>query len=306
VRCARRPRRPGWGGGAARRAEALAGYIFLLPAGLLLAIFLVWPTLQVLGLSVTDYQLLAPSATHVVGLDNYRQLLHDADFRDAVRVTLTFALGALPLQATLALVLALVLNLRLPGGGMLRAAFFYPTILSVVVAGVIWSYLYHPTQGLFNQLLTGLGLPRQPFLSGRDQALPAIGALAAWQNVGFYMVIFLAGLRQIPPQCYEAAALDGATGWQQLRFITLPLLRPISAFVAVVGTIYALRLFTEVYVLTRGGPFGATRTLIYFIWEEGLRFRHTAYAAAAAVLFFLLVLAITLVQRRLLEAGAGR
>jgi len=305
VRCARRLRCPGWGGGAARGAEALAGYMFLLPAGLLLAIFLVWPTLQVLGLSITDYQLLAPSATHVVGLANYRQLLHDADFRDAVRITLTFALGAVPLQASLALALALVLNLRLPGGGMLRAAFFYPTILSVVVAGVVWSYLYHPTQGLFNQILTGLGLPRQPFLSGRHQALPAIGALAAWQNVGFYMVIFLAGLRQIPPQCYEAAALDGATGWQQLRFITLPLLRPISAFVAVVGTIYALRLFTEVYVLTRGGPFGATRTLIYFIWEEGLRFRHTAYAAAA-VLFFLLVLAITLIQRRLVEAGAGR
>jgi fructooligosaccharide transport system permease protein len=288
---------PGWRHAA--RQEAVAGWLFILPAGVLLALFLVWPALQALLLSFTDYQLLAPLPTHFVGAENYRDLLRDGTVWQAVRTTLTFAALAVPVQAGLALALALGLNLALPGRGALRAAFFCPVVVSTVVAAVIWSYLYHPTQGLFNRVLVGLGLPAQPFLSSPQQALPAILGIASWQNVGFYLVIFLAGLQQIAPQLYEASAVDGANGWQQFRFITVPQLRRTISFVVVVATIYALRLFTEVYVTTKGGPFGATRTVIYLVWEEGVAFRHTGYAAALAVLFFLLVLAITLLQRRL-------
>jgi fructooligosaccharide transport system permease protein len=283
----------------AGRREAVAGWLFILPAGILLVLFLVWPALQALLLSFTDYQLLAPLPTRFIGAENYRQLLGDGTVWQAVRTTLTFAALAVPVQSGLALALALGLNLALPGRGALRAAFFCPVVVSTVVAAVIWSYLYHPTQGLFNRVLTGVGLPAQPFLSSSRQALPAILGIATWQNVGFYLVIFLAGLQQIAPQLYEAAAVDGANGWQQFRFVTVPQLRRTTSFVVVVATIYALRLFTEVYVTTKGGPFGATRTVIYLVWEEGVAFRHTGYAAALAVLFFLLVLAITLLQRRL-------
>lgn len=294
--------------GARRRAareEALAGWLCIAPAGILLLLFLVWPAVQAVLLSFTDYQLLAPLPTHFVGGENYRQILRDGEVWRAARTTLTFAALAVPLQTGIALALALALNLPLPGRAILRAAYFCPVVISTVVAGVIWSYLYHPSQGLFNRALVGLGLPAQPFLSSPRQALPAILGIATWQNVGFYLVIFLAGLQQIAPQLYEAAAVDGANRWQQFRFVTVPQLRRTTAFVVVVATIYALRLFTEVYVTTKGGPFGSTRTLIYLVWEEGLAFRHTGYAASLAVLFFLLVLAITLVQRRLAGDEGG-
>lgn len=283
----------------AGRQEALAGWLFILPAGALLALFLVWPTVQALLLSFTDQQFLAPLPTRFVGLENYRQALGSGAFWQAARTTLTFAALAVPLQTGLALALALGLNRPVLGRGLLRAAYFCPVVVSTVVAAVIWSYLYHPTQGFFNRALTGLGLPAQPFLSSPRQALPAILGIATWQNVGFYLVIFLAGLQQIAPQLYEAAAVDGANGWQRFRYVTVPQLRRTTSFVVIVATIYALRLFTEVYVTTKGGPFGATRTLIYLVWEEGIAFRHTGYAAALAVLFFVLVLAITLLQRRL-------
>lgn len=289
----------------AGREEAIAGWFFLLPALALLGLFLVWPALQAVLLSFTDYQLLAPLPTRFAGVENYRQLLGDATVWRAAGTTLTFAALAVPLQTGLALALALGLNQPVPGRSLLRAAYFCPVVISTVVAAVIWSYLYHPTQGLFNRLLTDAGLPAQPFLSSPRQALPAILGIATWQNVGFYLVIFLAGLQQIAPQLYEAAAVDGANGWQQFRFVTVPQLRRTTSFVVIVATIYALRLFTEVYVTTKGGPFGATRTLIYLVWEEGVTFRHTGYAAALAVLFFLLVLAITLLQRRLFGDERG-
>ena len=303
-----RRRRRDWGFGSRGRAdrlEALAGWAFVAPALALLALFVVWPALQALGLSFTDEQLLSPLPTRFVGLANYRDALADPSVWRAAGTTLTFAAMAVPLQAGLALALALGLALPVPGRALLRAAYFCPVVIPTVVAAVLWSYLYHPTQGLFNRALTGAGLPAQPFLSSPRQALPAILGLATWQNVGFYLVIFLAGLRQIAPQLYEAAAIDGATGWQQFRHVTVPQLRRTIGFVVVVATIYALRLFTEVYVTTRGGPFGATRTLVYAVWEEGLAFRHTGYAAALATLFFLLVLAIALLQRRLAGDEGG-
>jgi len=153
---------------------------------------------------------------------------------------------------------------------------------------------------MFNAILENLGLPRQRFLTSDVQAMPAIALMSIWQGVGFQMVIFLAGLQNIPQILYEAAAIDGANRWQRFATITLPQLRRTTFFVVVVTTIFALKLFTQVFVMTQGGPFGSTRTIIYMLWEEGLNFRHTGYASAMAVLFFLLVLAITLLQRRFL------
>lgn len=283
---------------AIRGRESVGGWLFVLPATLLLGIFLVWPTIQAVGLSFTDYQLLAPTPTSFVGFDNYRFLLGDATFWQAVRNTAYFAVVVVPLQTGLALALALLLNEKLPFRSFFRTVYFSPVVLSMVVVAVLWSYFYNPSQGMFNQVLANLGLPEQPFLTSRAQAMPAIMVLSIWQGVGFQMVIFLAGLQEIARELYEAAALDGANAWRRFRDITLPQLRRTTFFILVVSTILALKLFTQVFVMTKGGPFGSTRTIIYMLWEEGLQFRHTGYSAAMAVLFFLLVLAITVAQRR--------
>lgn len=290
--------RPGGRFGTVRSRDAMAGWLLVLPATLLLAVFLVWPTIQAVGLSFTNYQVLAPTPTSFVGFDNYRTLLVDENFWKAVRNTTYFAVVVVPLQTGLALALALLLNERLPFRSFFRTVYFSPVVLSMVVVAIIWSYFYQPSQGMFNQVLENVGLPRQRFLTSATQAMPSIIVLSIWQGVGFQMVIFLAGLQEIPRELYEAAAIDGAARWNRFRDITLPQLRRTSFFILVVSTILALKLFTQVFVMTKGGPFGSTRTIIYMLWEEGLQFHHTGYSAAMAVLFFLLVLAITVLQRR--------
>jgi len=300
VRAAEARSRPSRGA-ALRGREDVAGWLFVLPATLLLGLFLIWPTIAAFGLSFTEYQVLSPNPTRFVGVDNYLTLLADGDFWQAVRNTAYFAAMVVPLQTGAALGLALLLNEKLPLRSLFRTVYFSPVVLSMVVVSVLWAYFYNPSQGMFNEVLENLGLPRQRFLTSAGQAMPAIALMSIWQGVGFQMVIFLAGLQSIPQTLYEAAAVDGAGRWQRFVSITIPQLRRTTFFVIVVTTIFALKLFTQVYVMTEGGPFGNTRTLIYMLWEEGLNFRHTGYASAMAVLFFLLVLAITVVQRRFLS-----
>jgi fructooligosaccharide transport system permease protein len=289
--------RPGRAG-ADKTQERIAGWVFVLPALGLLSAFLVWPTVYAFGLSFTNYRVLSPEPVGVVGLANYAALLGDGAVWQAVGNTAYFAAVVVPLQTAAALGLAVLLNERIPLRSVFRTIFFSPVVLSMVVVSILWSYFYNPSQGMFNAILENLGLPRQRFLTSDTQAMPSIMAMSIWQGVGFQMVIFLAGLQAIPAYLYEAAAIDGASRWQRFRSITVPQLRRTTFFVVVVSTILAFKLFTQVYVMTRGGPFGSTRTIIYVLWEEGLNFRNTAYSAALAVLFFLLVLAITLLQRR--------
>lgn len=289
----------------ARSREAVAGWLFAAPAVILLALFTLWPALAATGLSFTDFQALAPGSGRAIGFENYVRAFNDPSSRLAAKNTVLFAVMATPLQVSLALCLALVLDLPFRGRRFFRALFFSPVLLSAVVASVIWSYVYHPS-GLLNLFLTSAGLPRQRFLLDQGQALPALAVMSTWQNAGFYMVIFVAGLRRIPRELYDAALVDGANYWGRLRFVTLPLLRRTTGFVTIAATVYALRLFTEVYVLTRGGPAGATRTVVYLVWEEGLRFSHTGYAAALAVLFTLAVVAIASLQRRLVASERAR
>ncbi len=292
--------RAGAGGrrGSLRGQEDLAGWLFVLPATVLLGAFLVWPTVRSFWLSFTDYRVLAPDDARFIGVANYRDLLGDSNFWQAVRNTAYFAVVVVPVQTAAALGLALLLNQKIPLRSFFRTVFFSPVVLSMVVVAVLWSYFYNPSQGMFNEILENLGLPRQRFLTSDTQAMPAIMVMSVWQGVGFQMVIYLAGLQAIPQYLYEAAAVDGANAWQRFVGITIPQLRRTTFFIVVVSTILALKLFTQVFVMTKGGPFGSTRTIIYMLWEEGLNFRNTGYSSAMAVLFFLLVLAITLIQRR--------
>ncbi|MFO7173632.1 MAG: sugar ABC transporter permease [Bacillota bacterium] len=287
----------------ARQAHAwwsrLSTGLFLLPGLVLLAIFAVGPFLYALYLSFTDTLLLAPQAARWIGWANYLRLFREPDFWNALGNTMEFVLIVVPVQTALALALAILVNQKLKGVTFFRGVFFSPVVLSMVVVSIVWTLLYNRDSGLINGFLQHLGIPPQPWLLSESQAMPSIIITSIWQGVGYQMVIFLAGLQDIPKELYEAAAIDGAGRWQQFRYVTLPGLRNVTLFVVVITTIFAFKLFTQPFIMTKGGPNGATKTIVYYMWEQGFRANLIGYSAAVAVVFFLLVLGISILQHRL-------
>ena len=287
-----------------RHQEELAAGAFLFPGVLLLLVFLIIPFVMSFVLSFTDQRLGGALTPSFIGLRNYVRLLEDADFWQALRNTLVFAAVVVPLQSGLALFLATLINKRIPAVNVFRGIYFVPVVIPMVVVCVVWFFLLGYPEGLLNALVQAVTLGGAgPFNWLRDPALalPTIMGISIWQGVGFQMVIYLAGLQGIPAELYEAARTDGANPWQQFWHITMPGLRNTHIFVLVTTTILALRLFTQVEVLTQGGPLGATNTLVRYIVVSGFRRLTTGYAAAATVVFVLIVLVITLLLRRLLR-----
>jgi len=235
----------------------------------------------------------------------FAAIAKDPTFMQAVVNTFTFVLVIVPFQGGLALVMALLVNQRLRGITLFRTLFFSPVVTSMAVIAVVWTFLYNPDQGLINQFLKAISLGQiQPlrWLVDTDTALPAIILVSAWQAAGFQMVIFLAGLQDIPEALYEAARIDGANTWQLFRYVTFPQLRNTTIFVVISTTILAFRLFTQVDVMTHGGPADATATIIYHVVNQGFRQQRVGYASATTVVFFLIVLAIALLQKSILKS----
>ncbi|MEW7992314.1 MAG: sugar ABC transporter permease [Candidatus Thiodiazotropha sp.] len=276
--------------------------LLAMPALLGLLLFILLPFATALVLAFTDLRLGSPLAVNLVGLDQFLYLFNDPDFMRALLNNLLFAAVAVPLQTLLALALALLLNRGLPGTLAFRTLFFMPVVFPMSLVAVIWSLIYAPgPNGMMNAFLqwASFGLwEAKDFLHDPLLAMPAIMLLSIWQGVGFQMVILLAGLQGIPQTLYEAAALDGAGRWRQLLHITLPQLRNPLIFVILVTTILAFRLFDQVQIMTRGGPENATTTVIYETVQAAFARQQVALASAMTVVFFLLVLAITLLQRR--------
>ncbi len=276
----------------------------LAPSIVLMVIFLVLPFALAVWFSLTNERLVPrPIPTRFVGIRNYERILTDPDFWQAFWNTLRFAIFVVPIQSALALFLAVLINGRLPGRNVYRGIYFLPTVITIVVVSVIWASLFQAPQGLINGLVGFLSFGQiGPFEYLRDPslALPSIMVLSMWQGLGFQMIIYLAGLQGIPGEIYEAARVDGATRWQQFWYVTMPSLRNTHIFVLVTTTILAFKLFSQVEVLTKGGPLGATNTLVRYIFVSGFREQRVGFAAAAAVIFFVLVLFISLVQRRLI------
>lgn len=288
-----------------RRANRRTVALMLTPALLLLALFLVLPFLLSIGLSVTNYNLLNRRAvTLFVGLANYASILEDERFWQAAWNTARFALVTVPVQSALALLLAVLVNSGLPGRNLFRGVYFLPTVLSMAVVSVIWAGLLRAPQGVLNALvgtLSGGTLGPYDWLGDETLAMPTIIVLSVWQGVGFQMVIYLAGLQSINAELYEAARIDGASRFQQFIHITLPSLRNTHVFVVLATTVLAFKLFGQVDVLTQGGPLDSTNTLVRYLFNSGFREHRVGFASAASVLFFLLVLGITLVQRALVR-----
>jgi multiple sugar transport system permease protein len=262
-------------------------------------------------LSLTDQRLIPnPNLpTEFIGLRNYIRLLGEETFYRATLNNFIFAAIVVPLQTSFALILAMLINQKLKMINLYRTIYFSPVVVTMVVVAVVWSNLFNPTEGFINQFLKFISFGRiRPigWLQDTHWAFPAIMILSIWQGVGFQMVIFLAGLQDIPAELYEAARVDGAGKWQQFRFVTLPQLRNTTIFVVVTTTILAFKLFTQVWVLTKGGPQNSTMTTIVFLYRQGFRQLRVGYASTIAVVFFLIVLSISLFQRVFLKEEGGR
>jgi multiple sugar transport system permease protein len=271
------------------------------PALLGLLLFVAVPFLLALIVSFTNLRLGSPLPLQFLGLEQYRRVWLDPNFRQALFNNGLFALVMVPVQTALALGLAVLLNRSIPGIGILRTIFFMPVVFPMALVAVIWTIVYAPSaNGMMNALLSsitfGLWQPRD-FLNDPVLALPAIMLLSLWQGAGFQMVIILSGLQSIPLALYEAASIDGSNKWNQFRYITIPQLRNTLIFVMLVTSILSFRLFDQVKIMTQGGPNGATTTVMYEAVKASFEQQKMAKGAAMTVIFFAIVLAITSLQR---------
>ena len=280
---------------APRTATAWA---FLVPALLLLAVSVLIPALMALAMAFTQSGLDVSEPLRFVGLANFRRLLADPMVLRVALTTALYLVGIVPPIVLGSLALAVLVNRKLPLMHWFRAAFYTPVLVSIVVAAIAFRWLY-AENGLINGwLLTALGERFSPiaFLSSPQLALPAVMVVTLWKGLGYYMVIFLAGLQGISPELYEAASLDGSEGWRQHVDITLPLLRPYVTLVAVISAIAATKVFEEVYLMTQGGPADATRTIVYYVYDQAFGELEISYACTVGLALFLAVLLLSLVR----------
>lgn len=283
-----------------RTANWLYGWLLLLPAAAMLALFTHYPAVTTLWHSFESTPKAARPAVFV-GVENYRQLIDDPIFWKSLTNNLWYAAGTIPLSIGLALLMAVWVNGKLAGRGFLRLAYFTPTVLPMIAVANIWLFFYTPEYGLLEQFRGAFGLPAQNWLGSRNSALGCLMMVAVWKEAGFFMIFYLAALQQMSPNLAEAAAIEGASRWYFFRRVTLPLLMPTTLFVLVNAVINAFRLVDHVVVMTRGGPDNATELLLYYIYEIGFRFQDSAYAAALTMVLLALLGSAALAQFWFLE-----
>jgi sn-glycerol 3-phosphate transport system permease protein len=283
-----------------RSREWLYGWLLVLPAFVLLALFTHYPAVANLWHSFFSTAK-AGRKSVFVGADNYRALLDDPIFWQSLTNNLIYAAGTIPLSVTLALAMALWVNERIPGRAFLRLAYFTPTVLPMIAVANIWLFFYTPEYGLLEQFTGWLGMNSHNWLGSKGTALPAVMLVAVWKDAGFFMIFYLAALQSISPSLGEAAAIEGASRWYFFRRVTFPLLMPTTLFVLVNSVINAFRLVDHIVVLTRGGPDNATELLLYYIYEIGFRFWDPAYAAALTMVLLAILALVALLQFGFLE-----
>jgi len=284
-----------------RTREWLYGWLLLMPAFTLLLLFTHFPAVANLWHSFFSTPRGARKAVFI-GADNYRQLVEDPIFWRALSNNLWYALGTIPVSIVLALAMALWVNDRLPGRGVLRLAYFTPTVLPMIAVANIWLFFYTPEYGLLAQVLGKLGMDASHnWLGSQTTALGALMLVTIWKEAGFFMIFYLAALQSMSPHLAEAASIEGASRWYFFRRVTFPLLMPTTLFVLVNAVINAFRLVDHVVVMTRGGPDNATSLLLYYIYEIGFRFWDSAYAAALTMVLLVLLGATALAQFVFLE-----
>lgn len=284
-----------------RSRSVRAAYLFVLPYLVLFAVFRWGPAVGSVVLSTGDYRLSGDFT--FLGLDHYDRLVHDPVFWGALRVTVVYLLMAVPATVVLGLGMALLTRRAIAGVRVFRALYFLPVITSLVLAGIVWRWIY-ADDGPISSGLRGLGLPAPAWLRDAGLVLVALALLSVWNRFGFGMLILLAGLLSIPRELDEAALVDGATAWQRFRHVTLPQLRPAIFFVVVVETVFSFQVFDTVYVMTGGGPVRASYSLVYMVYDQGIKSFDYGYASAVGLVLFAMTLSLALVQRRVLGRQA--
>jgi multiple sugar transport system permease protein len=283
------------------------GYLFLLPWLIGLVIFRLVSIVASAGLSLMSWDLLQPP--HFVGLQNYQDLFADNLFWTSLFNTLYYVVGSVPLSLILALLAAFLLNRPLPGVGVLRTVYYLPSVTTGVAVALLWQWMFEPTYGVIDTILGWFHVPGPPWLGSTTWAMPALILMSTW-GIGSAMVIFLAGLKGVPQHLYEAAAIDGASGWHQFWNVTVPMLTPVIFFNLIIGIISSFQVFTQAYVMTNGGPANATLVYILYLYNQGFSWLHMGYASALAWILFIIVLGLTtFIFRRsawVYYEGAGR
>ncbi len=281
--------------------EWLSGYAFLAPSFIVLAVFTYFPVAYALGLSFFKWRILRGEPTFN-GLTNYELLLTSEDFWQAIWNTVYFAVGSIPTGMAIALFIAILLNRPLRARSLYRTAYFLPTVTSMVAVSVVWMWIYHPDVGLMNYFLELFHLPAIRWLNDPHWAMPALILLSIWKGMGYNVIIYLAGLQNIPQHLYEAAQIDGANRWQLFRNITWPLLTPTSFLILIMAVINSFQAFTEFHVMTQGGPLGSTTVIVYYLYQQAFQQFNMGYGSAVAIALFLIILGLTLIQNRVLGA----
>lgn len=276
-----------------------AGYLFLFPSLLAFALFIAFPVVASLALTFTSWDILTPP--RFVGLRNYEYMFTGGDplFWKVVGNTLYYAFVSVPLTIVCALGLALALNQKLRATTIYRSLYFLPVVSSIIAVAIVWRWVYDADWGILNWLISFIGIPPQNWLFNPLLAMPAVIVMNVWKNMGYTMVLFLAGLQGIDVQYYEAAKIDGANSWQRFWKITLPLLSPVMLFVTVISVINSLQVFGAVYIMTKGGPLDATNVLVYHLYFKGFQELQMGYASALAWVLFSFLFIVTFIQMRL-------
>lgn len=287
--------------------KSFAAYLFLAPALTAIFIFFFIPVFSAFLISFTDFDIYSLSSytnARFIGFDNYIRLFNDPLFWTSLKNTFYFVLVAGPISIFISLMAAIILNSKLiKFKGIFRLNYFIPVVTTLVAVAIVWRFIYHPKFGLLNYVLSIIGIDGIDWLGDPNWSMPAIIIMAVWKNFGYNMIIFIAGLQNIPEYLYEAARIEGATKWQQFQSITIPMLAPTTLFISIITLIGFFQLFAEPYIMTQGGPLNSTLSIVQYMYQEGFRWWNMGYSAAIAFVLFFIIMLATIVQMKLQKSS---
>lgn len=285
-----------------KKKDNFTAYLFLMPVIVLFLLFNVFPILYSLYLSFIKWDGFSPNKKFV-GLKNYSLLLSSEEFHHSFIITIVYTILVTALSIAIGMVLANLLNKKIRFKSVYRTMYFIPVITATAAAGVIWRYMFDSSQGIINKFLNYIHLPSVPWLSHPTWVLISISLVGVWKRIGFNMVIYFSALQSISPMYYEAGEIDGATKWQKFRYITVPLLKPTTLLLIIMSFIDSFQIFDQVYVMTSGGPMGASDVLGFYMYREGFKVGHLGYASAIGWVIFAFIFAATLIQLKVNKKG---
>lgn len=283
-----------------RRRNYLIAFLFVVPALINFTLFRYYPIYSAARSSLYQYSLIGGYRDFIY-FDHYIRMAGDPAFWNSLQVTFVYVLIKIPIQVALALALAVFLSKQSVGTAIVRSAIMAPLVTSIIVVSIIWALMYHSDQGLFQSILNAFGLPKMRFISHENRALPSLTAMMIWKDVGFSMIILMAGLKGIPFVYYEAAIVDGASRWQRFWNVTMPLLRPVLMFVLVTQVAFSFQMFAPVFQMTKGGPLESTNVIVHYIYQQGFLFQDMGYASALSMVTLIILLIISFGQIKLLD-----